>query len=186
MNTGLYDKNGKPINIGDRTRLILQDGEIREFDVCFKTVNRTTVKTWLGFEPETAEVSITGIFFCWNGIDLLPCVDGDGISDVSKMEVIQNTSMIEDGAQGNGKRQGRLIDEGKLLEDFTNTITRLSDTFDWLNMISRQPTAYDVDKVVERLDKASDYYECDEQGREHVQMVDLIDAIEIVRTGGDK
>ena len=47
------------------------------------------------------------------------------------------------------------------------------------------PTAYDVNKVVERLDKASDYYECEEQGREHVQMVDLVDAIEIVRTGGN-
>ena len=49
--------------------------------------------------------------------------------------------------------------------------------------ISEIPIAYDVDKVVERLDKASDYYECDEQGLEHVQMVDLEDAIEIVRTG---
>lgn len=34
--------------------------------------------------------------------------------------------------------------------------------------------------IVERLDKASDYYECDEQGREHVQMLELSDAIEIV------
>ena len=52
--------------------------------------------------------------------------------------------------------------------------------------LKNQPTAYNVDKVVERLDKASDYYECEDQGREHVQMVDLVDAIEIVRTGGDK
>ena len=36
------------------------------------------------------------------------------------------------------------------------------------------------EKIKERLDKASDYYECDEQGREHVQMVELSDAIEIV------
>jgi hypothetical protein len=48
-------------------------------------------------------------------------------------------------------------------------------------IIDKQPTAYDIDKVVERLDKASDYYECDEQGRERVQMIDLADAIEIVR-----
>lgn len=88
MNTGLFDKNGTPINIGDRTRLILDDGEVREFDVCFKTIRRTTVKTLPGFEPETAEVSITGIFFCWAGNDLLPCVDEDGVSDVEKMEVI--------------------------------------------------------------------------------------------------
>lgn len=89
METGLFDKNGKQIKVGDRTRLVLDDGEVREFDVCFKTANRTTVKTLPGFEPETAEVSITGIFFCWEGNDLLPCVDEYGISDVSKMEVIQ-------------------------------------------------------------------------------------------------
>ncbi len=88
MNTGLFDKNGTPIKVGDRTRLVLDDGEVREFDVCFKTVRRTTVKTPPGFEPETANVSITGIFFCWDGNDLLPCVDENGISDVSKMEVI--------------------------------------------------------------------------------------------------
>lgn len=87
-NTGLVDKNGKSIYIGDRTRLVLDDGEIREFDVCFKTVRRTTVKTLPGFEPETAEVSITGIFFCWEDNDLLPCVDENGVSDVEKMEVI--------------------------------------------------------------------------------------------------
>ena len=89
MVTGLFDKNGTLINIGNRTRLVLEDGEAREFDVCFKTVNRTTVKTFEGFDPETTEVSITGIFFCWEGYDLLPCIDENGISDVAKMEVIQ-------------------------------------------------------------------------------------------------
>ena len=43
METGLFDKNGTPINIGDRTRLVLKDGEVREFDVRFKTVKRTTI-----------------------------------------------------------------------------------------------------------------------------------------------
>lgn len=92
MQTGLRDKNGTPINTGDKTRLVLPDGEIREFDVCFKTVKRTTVKTLPGFEPETAEVSITGVVFCWNGYDLFPCVDEDGVSDVEKMEVIKRTT----------------------------------------------------------------------------------------------
>lgn len=95
MDTGLYDKNGTPINIGDRTRLVLDDGEIREFDVCFKTVKRTTIKTLRGFSPETADVSITGIFFCWEGNDLLPCVDENGVSDVSKMEVIKRAPRRE-------------------------------------------------------------------------------------------
>ena len=90
MDTVLFDKNGTPINVGDRTRMILDDGEVREFDVQFKTVKRTTVKTLPGFEPETAVVSITGIFFCWEGNDLLPCVDENGISDVEKMEVIRH------------------------------------------------------------------------------------------------
>lgn len=48
------------------------------------------------------------------------------------------------------------------------------------------PTAYDIDKVIEQLDKASDHYECEEQGREDVYMVDLTDAIEIVKGGGIK
>ncbi len=47
--------------------------------------------------------------------------------------------------------------------------------------LEKMPTAYDVDKVVEQMDKASDYYECEEQGREHVQMVDLTEAIEIIK-----
>lgn len=50
--------------------------------------------------------------------------------------------------------------------------------------VEKMQTAYDMDKVVEQLDKASDYYECEEQGREHVQMVDLTEAIEIVKEGG--
>lgn len=33
MNTGLFDKNGTPIKVGDRTRLVLDDGEVREFEV---------------------------------------------------------------------------------------------------------------------------------------------------------
>lgn len=49
---------------------------------------------------------------------------------------------------------------------------------------TNMPTAYDVDAVVKQLDKASDYYEFDEQGMEHVQMLRLVDAIEIVKGGG--
>lgn len=45
-----------------------------------------------------------------------------------------------------------LISKSVLLEDFRNTITENSDTFDWLNMISRQPTAYDPQKVINAID----------------------------------
>jgi len=50
---------------------------------------------------------------------------------------------------------GDLISRSALLEDFRNTITEKSDTMDWLNMISRQPAAYDVDKVVEQIESSS-------------------------------
>ena len=57
-------------------------------------------------------------------------------------------------------------------------------TEDIVEAIENCPTAYNVDKVVTRLDKASDYYEFNEQGMEHVQMLRLVDAIEIVKGGG--
>ena len=89
MKTGLFDKNGTPIKIGDKTRLVLDDGEVREFDVCFKTTKRTVV-TYDEFEEEYADVEITGVVFCWDGYDLFPCVGKNGISDTSKMEVIKS------------------------------------------------------------------------------------------------
>ena len=49
---------------------------------------------------------------------------------------------------------GDLISKSRLMEDIRNTITENSSTLDWLNLISRQPTAYDVDNVVEKLEKA--------------------------------
>ena len=49
----------------------------------------------------------------------------------------------------------RLIDKEKLMKDIQKTITEQSGTIDWLNMIYRQPTAYDVDKVVEQLESLS-------------------------------
>ncbi len=59
-----------------------------------------------------------------------------------------------------------------------------SDQKEFIDCINKQPTAFDVNKVVKQLDKASDYYEFDEQGKEHIQMINLIEAIEIVKVGG--
>ena len=74
----------------------------------------------------------------------------------------------------------RLIDADRLKEDMSRTFAHIS-TKVMCQIIDKEPTAYDIDKVVKRLDKASDCYECNEQGREYVRMIDLIDAVEIVR-----
>ncbi len=72
----------------------------------------------------------------------------------------------------------RLIDEEKLMEDIQKTITEKSSTIDWMNMIYRQPVAYDVDKVVEQLEEFRDemkMFGCDGL---------LSDLIEVVKGGG--
>lgn len=72
----------------------------------------------------------------------------------------------------------RLIDEEKLMEDIQKTITEQSGTIDWMNMIYRQHTAYDVDQVVEQLEEFRDemkMFGCDGL---------LSDLIEIVKGGG--
>ncbi len=59
-----------------------------------------------------------------------------------------------------------LISRSALLEDFRNTITEQSDTMDWLNMIARQPLAYDVDKATQQINSIGKAYcdsvKCDE------------------------
>lgn len=42
-----------------------------------------------------------------------------------------------------------------------------------------------LEKVLEEIDKKADYYECDEQGREHVRMVDMTEVSEIIRSHMD-
>ena len=72
----------------------------------------------------------------------------------------------------------RLINEEVLMKDIQNTITEKSSTIDWMNMIYRQPTAYDVDQVVEQLEEFRDemkMFGCDGL---------LSDLIEVVEGGG--
>ena len=72
----------------------------------------------------------------------------------------------------------KLIDEEKLMEDIQKTITEKSSTIDWMNLIYRQPTAYDVDKVIEQLEEFRDemkMFGCDGL---------LSDLIEVVEVGG--
>jgi hypothetical protein len=76
----------------------------------------------------------------------------------------------------------RLIDADKLIHALCRDYATGKKTLG--QVIDDQPTAFDVDEVVKQLDKASDYYEFDEQGKEHVQMINLTEAIEIVKGGG--
>ena len=51
-----------------------------------------------------------------------------------------------------------------------------------LRVIRSQPTAYDIDKVVEQLEETA--WEYESFGYEDSKVVDLVDAIEIVKKGG--
>ena len=80
----------------------------------------------------------------------------------------------------------RLINEEVLMKDIQNTITEKSSTIDWMNLIYRQPTAYDPEKVVEqleeiRLKKTCNKEKCDAKVLCRICVVD--DAIEIVKGG---
>lgn len=72
----------------------------------------------------------------------------------------------------------RLINEETLMNEIRETITEQSSTIDWMNLIHRQPVAYDVDKVVEQLEEFRDemkMFGCDGL---------LSDLIEVVKVGG--
>lgn len=42
-----------------------------------------------------------------------------------------------------------------------------------------------LEKILEEIDKKADYYECEEQGREHIRMVDMVEVEEIIRSHMD-
>lgn len=92
-----------------------------------------------------------------------------------------------------------LIDADKLMQDIRNTITEQSNTIDWLNLINRQPIAYNVDAVVKQLEertaflkdcKKYDNETAEQQKKSYDTMMmyevkDLVDdLIRIVRGGG--
>ena len=75
----------------------------------------------------------------------------------------------------------RLIDADRLKEVLDRNFNHTGGAEVMRQIIDKQPTAYDIDRIVKQLDKASDCYECNEQGREYVRMIDLTEAVEIVR-----
>ena len=43
-----------------------------------------------------------------------------------------------------------------------------------------------LEKILEEIDKKADYYECEEQGREHIRMVDMVEVEEIIHSHMDE
>ena len=80
---------------------------------------------------------------------------------------------------------GRLIDADKL-KDERRTLPMMSNWGEMLIslLIDEQPTAYDIDRVIEQLEKVS-FIDIDEEYADDGQrMLFLHDAIEIVNKGG--
>lgn len=86
----------------------------------------------------------------------------------------------------------KLIDADTLMQDIRNTITEQSSTIDWLNLINRQPTAYDVNAVVEQLEKLKSLVPVNrilddivnDKPKELGMLIAYKKAIEIVKGGG--
>lgn len=86
--TGLTDQDDNELHEGDVTSLEV-DGETRYFKVAIKTVVRELV-SHPSFSDETAKVAITAVVFEWNGFELFPCVDKNGVPDNKRMKKVGN------------------------------------------------------------------------------------------------
>lgn len=78
-----------------------------------------------------------------------------------------------------------LIDTDVLMTDVRNTITEKSGALDWIDLINRQPTAFDVDKLINQLER--DKFIESETTLSDVHQgynAGLSRAIEIVKRGG--
>ena len=75
----------------------------------------------------------------------------------------------------------RLVDADKLLEELRNYRTI---SYGILSDIKYFPTAYDIDKIIEQLEKVSFVDVDEEYAGDGQRMLFLHDAIEIVNKGG--
>ena len=80
---------------------------------------------------------------------------------------------------------GRLIDADKL-KDERRTLPMMNNWGEMLIslLIDEQPTAYDIDRVIEQLEKVSFIDVDEEYANDGQRMLFLHDAIEIVNKGG--
>lgn len=88
QSTGMVDENENEIYSGDLTELDV-DGEKRLFEVQIRQVVRK-VKSHPDFYDEYAKVAIQGVVFLWEGYELFPCIDGQGVIDTSRMRIVGN------------------------------------------------------------------------------------------------
>lgn len=77
---------------------------------------------------------------------------------------------------------GRLIDAGLVLDNLSGRLESMKDYDAVKEVINNMPTAYDVDKVVEKLEAYSNADEAERLGT--MPVVELADAIKIVEGGG--
>lgn len=83
----------------------------------------------------------------------------------------------------------RLIDADKLIEDVLNSMPTGSSRGVFRAFIEEQPTAFDVEKVVEQLEKSHFHTDAtfDDDGYcndDSEEVVNLNEAIEIIKRGG--
>ncbi|MDT1946062.1 hypothetical protein CKN99_06005 [Carnobacterium maltaromaticum] len=92
--TGIKGINDVEIYGNDITKLVLPDGEVRYF-----VVKSGAIERWVhlqeGFRSGFYRIHTIGIYFEWIDSEgeihkLLACVDENGVSDASKMEVVGN------------------------------------------------------------------------------------------------
>ena len=82
---------------------------------------------------------------------------------------------------------GRLIDADKLI-DQSDSLVDMAHIIGFQSVIDAQPTAYDVNAVVEQLQKNADknrgFYKANLNDNAQGQMIAYLHAIEIVKGGG--
>lgn len=82
----------------------------------------------------------------------------------------------------------RLIEAGKILDNLSGMLKSMDDYDAVKKVINDMPTAYDVDAVVEQLEKNADknrgFYKVNLNDNAQGQMLAYLHAIEIVKGGG--
>lgn len=76
----------------------------------------------------------------------------------------------------------RLIDADEFKEFLTKLYEEGAPYDGIIELLDKEPTAYDVDKVVEELEEYSNADEAERHGT--IPVIELDDAIEIVKRGG--